>query len=101
MAIIQSSLAEEILSRQERAVIRGIYRASQLADALVALDKATSVPKGTLGCGNQSADSHKPEDAKVTEIRAYLAQAIEGALKSINVPSINSSVKKDNSSKQT
>jgi len=39
MAILQSTLSEEILSRQERAVVRGIYHAAQMNEALVAVIK--------------------------------------------------------------
>jgi len=39
MAIVQASLVDEILTRQERNVIRGIYRASQLNEARMLLTK--------------------------------------------------------------
>lgn len=101
MAIVQSSLAEEILSRQERAVIRGIYRASQLAEALNALDKATQFTTKSCGAaesGDPSVNSHC--DTNVANIRAYLVLAIENALVTTNVPG-TVSVKKGNPSKQT
>lgn len=77
MAIVQSSLAEEILSRQERAVIRGIYRASQLAEALVALKKVREL--------SASSRMAKPVQS-VDPIEEYLTQAVVDALENTKVP---------------
>jgi len=101
MAIVQASLAEEILSRQERAVIRGIYRASQLAEALNALNKTvSSLPSSGSQIANTNGgltDTKTKE--QVVKLTAYLACAIESALINTNVPA-SVSVKKDKPSQQ-
>jgi hypothetical protein len=95
MAIVQASLCEDILTRQERAVIRGIYRASQLAEArkqlefaLMASRSSSTGPK--VGLGTLEPNVHEQE------LLAYFAQAISGALASIKIPA--SSGKKEISS---
>jgi len=82
MAIVQSSLAEEILSRQERAVLRGIYRASQLSDALITLEKVvTSSLPSTEPIG-----ASKDRTDHVEALRVYLRQGIVAALVNTKVP---------------
>jgi hypothetical protein len=83
MAITQAVLAEEILSRQERAVVRGIHRASCLADALNALDK-TYVAYQSCGTG-KSGDSSEIDKQHML-LKAYLAKAIQNALVSTKAP---------------
>jgi hypothetical protein len=90
MAIVQASLAEDILSRQERAVIRGIYRASQLHEALVTLDKVTQAlqPNGSPYGENPVGNA---DNAKL--LREYLVDGIKMALINTKVPSASSSGK--------
>lgn len=95
MAIVQSSLAEEILSRQERAVLRGIYRASQLAEAIMSLDKVGSVLSDSSAVGPKSGLPFASDNTNITELRSYLQQAIKQALVATKVPAL--SVSKDSS----
>lgn len=89
MAIVQSSLQEETLTRSERAVIRGIYRASQLAEAMTALSKAVeiiTVPNDSLShLGDPT--SITDTDKHILKMKAYLAEAITGALVNTKIPS--------------
>jgi len=83
MAIVQASIAEEVLSRQERAVIRGVYRAAQLYEALIALQKVSAVLRELVPANS----AVKPESLKVAEpIALYLAKQIVTALESTKVP---------------
>jgi len=83
MAIVQSSLNEEILNRQERAIIRGIYRAAQLHEGLVQLQKIQdhidSISR-TFGTENARRFDH------VNSIKQYLAGHILEALNSTKLP---------------
>jgi len=85
MALLQSSIIEDILTRQERAVIRGIYRASQLAEAAVTLRKTYDTYKGStveLPAGS----SRVPNIDNVKLLESYLSSAINVALASIKIP---------------
>lgn len=90
MAIVQASLVEEILNRQEKAVLRGIYRASQLAEALNALDKVNLV---VTSFGVADAKLPASCNQQYTELRTFLANAIHVALSTTKVPSIKPVVK--------
>jgi hypothetical protein len=85
MAIVQASLAEEILTRQERAVIRGIYRASQLAEARKSLDQVIITDERYVSNNPIGSTVHKPSMHDL-EIREYLDNAIVAALASIKIP---------------
>jgi hypothetical protein len=81
MSIAQAALTDEVLSRQERAVVRGVYRASQLNEALVALQKTVqnisdSNPK--MGITSLS--------TKSSELMGYLVLQITRSLENIKVP---------------
>jgi len=88
MAILQSNLSEEILSRQERAVIRGIYHAAQINEALVAVIKInesllkTSVDKQCPQC----LPEYKTQYLLMTN---YLSSKIQAVLTSTKVPAPN------------
>jgi len=91
MAIIQSSLVEEILTRQEKAVIRGIYRASQLNEALTQLDKIVDLySRDELVKNEILSDENKTH---YLNLKAYLLNSIATALVSTKVPAINSGKK--------
>jgi hypothetical protein len=89
MAIIQSSMNEEILSRSEKAVIRGIYRASQLAEAKVSLEKTMLA---FMNDQNRSAVETSIND-HVKLLNAYFNHAISVALLSTKVPSFSQAEK--------
>lgn len=91
MAIVQSSLAEEILTRSERAVIRGIYRASQLAEAKNTLDKVESV----LFTSSDDIVSSRSDKAHISKIKCYLESAIAKALMSVKTPALSEPKKAD------
>lgn len=97
MAITQDSLTEEILSRQERAVVRGIYRASRLAEALVTLDKIVPTIQscGAAKSGNSSAMN----DEHIISLRDYIAQQVRNALVNTKVPASVNVVKEISPSK--
>jgi len=84
MAIVQASLAEEILSRQERSVVRGIYRASQLHQALVELMKIEEGIKvtGIATPGKPQIDSK----SQILLLKNYLVECISVALVSTKTP---------------
>jgi hypothetical protein len=89
MALLQSSLAEDnILSRQERAVIRGIHRASQLSEAIVMLQKSRIVllteEKIPLGKLTQEVNNN------VELMIAYLKRQASTALVNTKVPADSS-----------
>lgn len=83
MAITQALLAEEILSRQERAVVRGIHRASCLAEALNALEKTYAASQS---CGTGKSGESSVNDKQYLLLKAYLAMAIQNALVSTKAP---------------
>jgi hypothetical protein len=93
MAIVQSSMAEEILSRQERAVIRGIYRASQLAEARNTLQKIID-GHNHIPCSPLAQHGPLIKSPHMIDLIAYLDNAIFGALESTKVPSSVHDVKK-------
>lgn len=83
MAIVQASMAEEILNRSERAVLRGIFRASQLAEAKASLEKTIA------SFNSQNASSNAVSEAlnvHVQSLKTYLETAITVALVSTKVP---------------
>lgn len=84
MAITQALLAEEVLSRQERAVVRGVYRASCLADTLASLEKSFSAVQ-SCGSANKSGDSSATEQ-QYKVLKAYLVAATMNALVSTKAP---------------
>lgn len=84
MAITQDSLTEEILSRQERAIVRGIYRASRIAEAITALDKVI-VTAQSCGTG-KTGDSSASDSVHISNIRLYLATQMLSALINTKVP---------------
>lgn len=83
MAITQAMVAEEVLSRQERAVIRGIYRASSLAEALKALESSYLAIQSS-GVGNAGNTSVNEQSYK--ELKSFLVIAMHNALVSTKVP---------------
>jgi len=85
MAIVQASMAEEILNRSERAVIRGIYRASQLAEAKASLQK-TVLALESFGTASNNAGQPTLFKEHVKSIEEYLSNAISVALVSTKVP---------------
>jgi hypothetical protein len=91
MSIVKDSLAEEILSRQERAVIRGIYRAAQLREALVELRKTVQVilPEAAESAPNGKDRSASVVNTKYKDLEVYLAESIDTALVSTKVPAHN------------
>lgn len=99
MAIVQASLADEILSRQERAVLRGIYRASQLAEALVSLNKTCSVLAAAHdGADPKLGDHHSDQysDTSTTKLGDYLSKAIIAALAATKTPTPSNEGKSPN-----
>lgn len=86
MAIVQSSLTEEILSRQEKAVIRGIYRAQQLSEARTALQKTLYSVAQDDGNSAKALSHNTDATTKVAELYAYLNSAIVSALVNTKVP---------------
>jgi type II secretory pathway predicted ATPase ExeA len=83
MAILQGTLSEELISRSEKAVLKGIFRASQLNEGLIALQKV-----------NLSIDPKRRIDAALrevvdTQLEVYLRHRIEVALESIKIPAIS------------
>lgn len=95
MAIVQASLAEEILTRQERAVLRGIYRASQLTEALVMLQKIDmNIDPSHAGSIPVTREvTVRPEKDHVDQLKTYLANCIVAALLNTKVPTASSNVK--------
>lgn len=101
MAIVQASLTEEILSRQERAVLRGIYRAAQLAEGIQALDKVCLVLDGpSISQAPSKGDSKidVTKDPRTNVLRSFLSDACVAALAATKVPTL--SVSKKTSSSQ-
>jgi hypothetical protein len=88
MAILQSTLADDVISRQERSVLRGINRAVQLNEGVLALDKVgntfsaangVEVPEGT--------DNRFPVTKEnLAVIREYLLTQIASALVNTRIP---------------
>jgi hypothetical protein len=96
MAIIQSSLTEEILSRQEKAVIRGIYRAQQLSETKIALEKCKM---SVVAFGAADAEIPAKYAEHYAKLLAYLESAILSALVSTKVPAVSLVVKESPSTK--
>lgn len=86
MAITLSSLAEETLNRQERAIVRGIYRASQLNEAVMQLDKITNLYSTDELVKNEMLSVEKK--AHYLKLKQYLLNSISQALISTKVPAI-------------
>lgn len=86
MAIVQSSLTEEILSRQEKAVIRGIYRAQQLSEARTALQKTLYTAVQDNGNSAKALSHNAETTAKIAELYTFLNSAIVSALVNTKVP---------------
>lgn len=82
MAILQSTLAEEILSRQQRAIVRSIVKASQLNEALVILNKVTEVNYA----GQRAAGLKVIHSDNVIDIQNYLISSINEVLTNTKVP---------------
>jgi hypothetical protein len=85
MAIVQASLQEDILPRSERAVIRGIYHASQLSEALIALSKIEDSLNNKC---NEAVKlrTHINFKESIDQMKHYLAVQIANALVSTKVP---------------
>jgi len=88
MAILQSSLSEEILSRQERAVLRGIYHAAQINEALVAV---TRINESLLKMCTDNANVRWHDEYKTHYflMTYYLSSKIQAVLTSTKVPALN------------
>jgi hypothetical protein len=85
MAVTLSTLAEEILSKQERAVIRGIYRAAQLNEALVLLQKAKLSFNDHTNSSERTTDKDLMK-SHVALLEQYLTDSIRIALVATKVP---------------
>lgn len=84
MAITQDSMAEEILSRSERAIIRSVYRASKLQEGIIAIDKILATLSESAPMGQTP-----PSFPHIKEIKRYLQDAISTALVNTKVPAQN------------
>jgi hypothetical protein len=84
MAITLSSLTEEMLSKQERAVVRNIYRVGQLSEALASLEKSLA----TLNLAHHgSLDPEvKRREQCVANLIGYLKSAMLNTLVNTKVP---------------
>ena len=82
MSIIVNNLSEEVLTKAEKAIVRGIYRAHQLNEAVLALEKCYTsldkLPDKTM--------SGEVEPVKVTPLKAYLLAEITTVLENIRIP---------------
>jgi len=80
-------LSEEILSRQERAVLRGIYHAAQINEALVAVIKINeSLLKTSMDNMSKCLPEYKTQYVLMTN---YLSSKIQAVLTSTKVPAPN------------
>jgi hypothetical protein len=85
MAIVQASIQEEVLPRSERAVIRGIYHASQLSEALVTLCKVEASIEEQRAATVRSATPAIPKET-ISLMKDYLVRQIASALVSTKLP---------------
>jgi hypothetical protein len=84
MAILQSSLSEEVLSRQERAVIRGIHHASQINEALIQLRKTVISVETVTQVGKNRTASALAEH--ISNMDQYLVRKLSDAILNTKVP---------------
>jgi len=79
VAILKTSLEEDLLSKQERYVLRNIQHVAQLAEGLKALKNV----KETIEPGyNPDTQNRVP----LTDIEGYLTKRISVALASVRIP---------------
>jgi len=86
MAIVQASLAEDILSKQERAVLRGIYRASQLTEAIIAIQKVDATLVAMSDRDPIKGTTSDSTRVAINQLKSFLARSVESALVSTKVP---------------
>jgi DnaJ-domain-containing protein 1 len=88
------------LSRSERAVIRGVYRASQLSEAWLSLSKIETslVADGFTSLSRQVTEAQKES---IKRIKDYLAKSALDALVSTKVPAQQSKIVKSLDSTST
>jgi len=82
MAIVQASLVEDLMSRHEKAVLRGVYRASQLNEGLVQLQRI----KDHLQRPESRGGTNVLDDDSLKRLEEYLTSAIRSALVSTKTP---------------
>jgi len=81
MAILQSSLSEEYLSKSEKAVLKGVFRANQLCEGYMILAKM----KSTFTSSSVQTDTFLAH-GEITSLQAYIRSRIEVVLKSTKIP---------------
>jgi len=92
MAIVQASIQEEVLPRSERAVIRGIYHASQLSEALVTLSRIEEC-LGSINSASRLGTKNTIETHDtISSMKAYLSSQIANALVSTKLPATKNTV---------
>jgi hypothetical protein len=91
MAILQSTLSDDIISRQERSVLRGVNRAAQLNEGILAIDKVLhTLSSATTPAVNNSVELgilQNKDDILI--IKQYLIEQVVAALVNTRVPGRN------------
>lgn len=91
MAITLGSIQEEILTRQQRAIVKSVYRASQMLDAVSQLDKMIL----NLTTGEQPLGPATEASQHIFAMRRYLQSEIQIALQNTKLPISLKTVKSD------
>lgn len=95
MALKESMLAEEILSRPERAVLRSVYRVQTLSESIQVIDKISkSFESEQDESGISSSSLPYQSQERMRSIRSYLVTALCSALEATNVPGKSPETKK-------
>jgi hypothetical protein len=84
MAITQQSIAEEILPRHERVIVRNVYRVSVLADTIKALDVSLNIVSNHSD-GTKCPLTNDTINA-MKNVRSFLVTSYSNALLNIKVP---------------
>jgi len=83
MAILQAAIAEDLLSKQERYVLRNIVKVSQLSEGLMSLKKA----KDSLDQSTLSVKTRYPDLAQsLQSMDDYLSNQICKTISTIRLP---------------
>lgn len=87
MSIQKTAVEEEVLSKQERAILRSILRINYLVEGIVALDKSKEV----LETQHAQCASAEVLRTHTSSVRSYLANQALMVLESVKVPGSSSS----------
>lgn len=93
MAITKTILDEEVVSKQERNVLRSIYRANALLEGIISLNKISDTLSDIKASSTEMSGTPLNQQEVIDLQVTYLRTAIAKVLSSTKVPTIPIGVK--------